>query len=131
MKEIKCLVCGGKHFRKGYYEIDVNVDIYPTAYNNVDVSSRSFDDVHIDVDVDISTSIENEIVESGEIFYKLVSEEKDKYSNYDSTVEVYKYNCEDCGYIMNFTQEKNVESKHEEKMRKQKENTYDWSKFGK
>jgi hypothetical protein len=131
MRGIKCLVCGGKHFRKGYYDIDVDVDIYPTAYNNVNVSSRSFDDVRIDVDVDVDTSIHNEIVKSGDISFRLVSEENDKYGRYDESVDVYKYICEECGFIMSFTKEKNVESKFEEKKRKQKENTYDWSDFGK
>lgn len=32
---------------------------------------------------------------------------------------------------MSFTEEKNVESIFEEKKRKQKENTYGWSGFGK
>ena len=39
--------------------------------------------------------------------------------------------CEDCGYIMSFIKEKTVKSKIEEKKRKQKENNYDWSDFGK
>ncbi|MGY0693981.1 hypothetical protein ACW2QC_14565 [Virgibacillus sp. FSP13] len=63
MSEIKCLVCGGKYFREGYYDIDIDVDIYSTAYNDVKVSSRSADDVHIDVSVDVDTSIYNETEE--------------------------------------------------------------------
>lgn len=131
MSEIKCIVCGGNHFRKGYFEIDVDVDIYPTTYNDVNVTSRSNDDVHIDVDVDVTTSIDNEIVEKGEISLNLISEDKDGYDRYDESVETYKYICEDCGFIMSFIKEKIVESKHEEMKRKQKENTYDWSGFGK
>jgi hypothetical protein len=131
MGEIKCLVCGGRHFRKGYYDINVDVEIYSTAYNDVNVSKRSFDDVHIDVDVDVNTSIDNEIVEKANISLKLKSEENDKFSRYDQSVKVYKYNCEECGFIMSFTKEKNVESIFEEKKRKQKENSYDWSNFGK
>ncbi|MDX5868485.1 hypothetical protein BKK39_09260 [Bacillus cereus] len=130
MSEIKCLVCGGKHFRKGYYDVDVNVEIYSTAYNDVGVRSSSFDDVHIDVDVDINTSIHNEVDESADISFKLISEEDNKYVRYDKSIELYKYNCEKCGFIMNFTEEKNVESIFEEKKRKQKERTYDWSGFG-
>ena len=32
MSEIQCIVCRGQHFRKGYYEIDVDVDIYSLSY---------------------------------------------------------------------------------------------------
>lgn len=131
MSEISCLVCGGVHFLKGNYEIDVDIDIYPTAYNNVKVSTRSYDDVHIDVDVDVDTSIDNEIVEKGDISFRLISEEDIEYSRYDKSVDTYKYICEDCGFIMSFIKQKNVESKSEEKKRKQKENTYDWTNFGK
>ncbi|MEK3976188.1 hypothetical protein [Psychrobacillus sp. FSL K6-1267] len=131
MSEIKCIVCGGSHFLKGYYEIDVDVDIYPTAYNNVEVTSRSNDDVHIYIDVGVTTTIENEIVEKGDISFNLISEENNGYRRYNESVKTYKYICEDCGFIMSFIKEKLVESKIEEKKRKQKENTYDWSGFGK
>ncbi|MDI7744065.1 hypothetical protein QMK38_18810 [Lysinibacillus fusiformis] len=131
ISEIGCLVCGGVHFRKGYYEIDVNIDIYPTAYNDVKVRTRGYDDVHIDVDVDVNTSIDNEIVEKGDISFRLISEENKEFSRYDKSVDIYKYICEDCGFIMSFIKEKNVESISEEKKRKQKENTYDWTNFGK
>lgn len=127
MKGMNCLVCGGKHFRQGYYDIDVNVDIYSNASNNVKVNSRSYDDVHIDIDVDVDTSITNEIVENGEISMSLVSE----FGRYDESADVYKYICEECGFIMSFIEERTVESKFEEKKRKQKENSYDWSDFGK
>lgn len=93
MSEIQCIVCRGQHFRKGYYEIDVDVDIYPTTYNDVNVTSRSNDDVHIYVDVDVTTSIDNEIVEKGDIFLNLIPEEKNGYSRYDEPVETYKYIC--------------------------------------
>jgi hypothetical protein len=131
MSEFTCLVCGGRNFRRGYYKIDVDVDIYSTAYNDVRVGSRSADGVHIDVNVDVDTSIHNETDERGDISMRLVSESADKYSRYDSHVNVYKYNCEECGFIMSFTKEKGVESKFEEKKRKEKENAYDWSNFGK
>ncbi|HDR6309444.1 hypothetical protein SNE23_04675 [Bacillus sp. RA(2023)] len=129
MSEIKCLVCGGKYFRKGYYDLGVNVEVYSTAYNDVDVRCSSFDDVHIDVDVDINTSIDNEVDESADISFMLISEEEINYVRYDKPIEVYKYNCEKCGFIMSFTEEKNVESIFEEKKRRQKERMYDWSGF--
>ncbi|ACM11765.1 hypothetical protein ACQKK2_13095 [Bacillus paranthracis] len=118
MSEIKCLVCGGNYFRKGYYDVGVNVE----------VRCSSFDDVHIDVD--INTSIHNEVDESADISFMLISEEDNNYGRYDKPSEACKYNCEKCGFIMSFTEEKNVESIFEEKKRKQKERKYDWSGFG-
>lgn len=119
MSEIKCIVCGDIHFRKGYYDMDLDVDVHSTAYNSTNVNSRSLDDVHIDVDVDVNTFIDNETVESGDISLKLISEEKGYYNRYDESIDVYKYICENCGFIMSFTEEKNVESNFEEKKRKQ------------
>ena len=58
---------------------------------------------------------------NGDISMSLVSEEN------DSSVDFYKYNCEECGFIMSFTKEKGVESKFEEKKRKEKESAYDWT----
>ncbi|WNB93435.1 hypothetical protein [Bacillus sp. NEB1478] len=129
--DFKCIVCKGTHFRKGYYEIDVDVSIYPSASNDVDVTKRSYD-CDCDFDVDVRTTIYNEIDSSGEVGFRLISEDESKYgSRFDDCSDIFKYICEDCGYIMSFAKEKNVESYHQEKNRKQKENTYDWSGFGK
>lgn len=125
------LVCGGKYFRKGYYEIDVDVDIYSTAYNDVKVNSRSADDVHIDVSVDVDTSIYNEAQEKGYISMRLTSESNDKYLRYNPHVDVYKYNCEECGFIMSFTKEKSIESRFKEKKRKKKRELLRLDKFWK
>jgi hypothetical protein len=131
MRSFKCLVCGGEHFRKGYYEIDINVEIYPNVHNDVNVRTRSLDDVHIDVDVEVDSTVYNEIVENGDISFRLISQDQGQYNQYDKLTDIYKYVCEDCGYIMSFIEEKMSESKFEETSRKQKENTYDWSNFGK
>ncbi|CQR47510.1 hypothetical protein BN1058_01833 [Paraliobacillus sp. PM-2] len=131
MSEIKCLVCSGSYFRKGYYDLDLKLDIYSSAHNNVDVHNRSFNaDINVDIDVDVRTDVyHDDIVLNGDLDLKLYSE--DKRNNYPNYAEVYKYVCDNCGYIMSFIKEKQVESKKEEKERKQKERSYDWSDFGK
>ncbi|USK48843.1 hypothetical protein LIT38_20245 [Bacillus sp. CMF12] len=129
MSEISCVACKGKHFRKGYYEVDVDVSIYSTALNKVRSSAYEREIGHINVDVAVDTDIyHNEINSSGDLDFRIVSEGK---KSYDEQSEVYRYVCEDCGYILSFTKEKQIESKYEEKKRKEKENSYDWSNFGK
>ncbi|MRH44892.1 hypothetical protein GH741_19810 [Aquibacillus halophilus] len=127
MSEIKCLVCSGVHFRKGYYDIDLHIDINSTAHNAVDVRNRSFIN-DIDVDVDVNTSIfHDDIMSRGDLDFRMSSD--DKRNEYPDYAEVYKYVCEECGYIMSFIKEKKVESKKEEKDRKKKEHMYDWTDF--
>jgi hypothetical protein len=128
LSNIKCVVCNGRNFLKGYYDVDLNVEIYSSAYSKVRHSVRSDSDVYLDIDVDTDIH-HNEIISRGEIDFRVKNEE-DKYS-YDSISDVYKYICEDCGYIMSFTKEIEVETKEQEKKRKQKENGYDWTDFGK
>mgnify|MGYP005748712883 CR=1 FL=1 len=117
--EIKCLVCNGKYFRKGYYDIDSRAEIYSTAYHNI----------KSDESIDIYTDIVHETHINSDLEFRLKSEDKKRYSTTDDFADVYKYSCEDCGYIMSFTKEKQVESKLEENERKKKENTYDWTNF--
>ena len=129
MEVLSCLVCKGKHFRKGDYELEINVDVNSTAYNKVNIDAWSHDDVHIDIDGKVDTSIHNDVTEKGDISLRLIAEDKSKIISLDEFVDVFKYVCEECGFIMNFTQEKNYESKFQEKKRKQRENAYDWSGF--
>jgi hypothetical protein len=133
MSEIKCLVCNGHNFKSGNYEIDVDVDIYSHAYNDVKTrsSSWSHDVNHIDVDVnvDVDTTIHNEVSSKGEIRLRLIPEHKKTYGTYIDNI--YKYICEDCGYIMSFIKEIQVETREQERKRKQKESGYDWTDFGK
>lgn len=93
----------GSHFRRGYYEINVEVDIEPNSYYEVN--------------------------ENGEVSFRLESQDESKYYRSDDFTDLYQYNCEKCGFIMSFTQKQLVESKLEEKKRKQKENAFDWSDF--
>jgi hypothetical protein len=125
MSEIKCLMCNGQYFRRAWYEVDVDVDIYSNAYNDVKVSYDS------DVSVDVDTNIHNEIDSNGEINFKIESEERNRHYFLHETGKEYKYVCEDCSFIMSFAEEKDVESKKEERTRKEEENQYDWSNFGK
>lgn len=127
LSNIKCVVCNCHNFLKGYYDIDLNVEIYSSAYSKVRHLVRSDSDVYLDIDVDTDIH-HNEIISRGEIDFRVKNE--DNYS-YDSISDVYKYICEDCGYIMSFTKEIQVETKEQERKRKQKENGYDWSNFGK
>ena len=133
MSDIKCVVCQSEHFRKGYYDVDVDVEIYSTIYNDV----RSDGYIYIDNNfhdlpsINVNSEASHEVTTKNDIDLKIENEEWEKkdYYNYDETAKVYKYICEDCGYIMSFTQEKNVKSKEQEKRDKQKANTYDWTHF--
>lgn len=125
MSEFKCLVCQGTHFRQGYYDVDIYINIYPHVYNAVNTGYSC------DCDIDVRTDIDNEISSSGEIDFRIKSEEKDKYVGIDEFSKIYKYICEDCGFVMSFIKEKEVESRNQERKRKEKENTFDWSSFGK
>lgn len=129
MSKIECLVCKGRHFLKGQYKLDVAVDVYSTAHNRTKTSaytrSYSESDIDINVDVDVDTDIYNEVDAGGELDFKIESDELYEYK------DVYKYVCEDCGFIMSFVSEQDVESKEQERKRKEKENMYDWSNFGK
>lgn len=127
--EIKCIFCNGKNFFEGYYEIDTDVNVYSTAYNNVNADSktRSLDfelerSIDVDIDVDVHTSIDNEVNADSTLLFK---PDNDEYKS----IEIFKYACEDCGYIMSFTKPKKVETKEEERNRKQKESAYDWTNF--
>lgn len=134
MSEIKCISCKGENFRQGYYDVDVDVSIYSTAHNKVRSNARSYGGVesyNIDVDVNVQTDIHHdEINSNGEIGLRIITEDKSRYS-LDDYSEVHKYICEDCGFIMSFTTEKKVESKTQYRKRKEKENSYDWTNFGK
>lgn len=120
MSDIKCLVCKGKHFRSGKYNIEAGIDIYSTAYNDV----RGYDGHGLKVNTDIihETDIQ------AELDFQLDPEDKDSFG-YGESKEIYKYACENCGYIMSFTKEVNVISKEKEKKQKQKESSYDWTNF--
>lgn len=111
--EIKCLVCKGKYFRKAYYDLNVKVDI--------DSYIKSSDE---------EAYVYNDISTRSDIDFKLESDEKENgWGRADDYSDIYKYSCEDCGFIMSFTQEKQIESRNKEKKRKEKERTYDWSNF--
>lgn len=105
MSDFKCLVCKSPYFKEGYNEISVHVDTY----------------IHNDESNDLYTETSSD----GEINFRIKSEV------FDDLAEVYKYICEDCGYIMSFTKEKNVQSRQQNQEKKQKESGYDWSDFGK
>ncbi|MFD1037406.1 hypothetical protein ACFQ3N_03065 [Virgibacillus byunsanensis] len=130
MRKIKCLVCSGKHFRKGYYEVNTDIDIHSIAYNSTTTYNipSSFT---IAEPIEVDTTIHNETITSSNIDFRLVSEERNRFSHSDNQVFVYKYICEDCGYIMSFTKEVKVISKKEENEQKQKVSGYDWTEFGK
>ncbi|MGM8214980.1 hypothetical protein ACLIA0_05315 [Bacillaceae bacterium W0354] len=119
MNEIKCLNCGGRHFREGYYKIDTDVNIYSTVVTKGDY----------DIDTDIYYE---EIIANSDLDFKVVSEKYDRnpFRRFDETKDIYNYICEDCGYIMSFTKQQNVESRKQEQERKKRENTYDWTNFG-
>ncbi|WP_053400049.1 hypothetical protein [Priestia koreensis] len=116
--EFSCLVCKGAYFKKGYYDLDLDTSIYSTAYNNATITGEGNVSVHTDIYNDVHTT--------GDLDFRVYHPEKND-SSYSC---VYKYACEDCGYIMSFTKEKKVECKHEEKKREEKENAFDWSAFG-
>lgn len=95
--EFSCIFCKGKNFRKGYFEAEYERFCEYEQYNETKES---------------------------EVKLKLVSEVKREHHwemIYDHSSEMFSYICEECGFIMTFTNEKQVESKHEEKERKTKE----------
>ncbi|MED1471826.1 hypothetical protein [Bacillus salipaludis] len=100
--EIECLVCNGIHFRKGYFVPEYEKYDDLTKYNEK---------------------------AEGKIKFFLHSEEKNPLLNVPEQTNLFSYICEDCGFIMNFNQEKQVESKKEERIRKQRQKMYDWTKF--
>lgn len=104
VSEIKCLVCNGIHFRKGYLEAE---------YEKYDEVFKFNENAGADIK-----------------FY-LESEEENPLQKIPEQSNLYFYMCEECGFIMNFNKEKRVESKKEERVRKQKEKMYDWTKFKK
>ena len=88
MSDFKCLVCKSPYFKEGYNEISVDVNTY----------------IHNDESNDLYTETDS----SGEIDFRIKSE-----GIIDDLAKVYKYVCEDCGYIMSFTKEKNVQSRQQ------------------
>jgi hypothetical protein len=102
ISEIECIVCNGVYFRKGF-----SVAVY-----------EKFDEA----------LKWNEKAEAQLNFY-LDSEEEHPLNRTPESTAFYSYICEDCGFIMNFTKEKNVESKKQDRQRKQKQIMYDWTKF--
>lgn len=104
ISEIECLVCHGTHFRKGYLGAE---------YERYDEYVRM-----------------NEKSEAKGNLY-MESEEQNPLLRVPETSPIFSYICEECGFIMNFNKEKQVESKKEERARKQKERMYDWTKFKK
>lgn len=102
--EFACLVCNGVNFRKGYYEAE---------YERYDEYVRMNED------------------REAKIRFLLESEEQNELAKIPVQSKHFSYICEDCGYIMNFNKEKQVESKKQERLRKQKEKMYDWTKFKK
>ncbi|WML51175.1 hypothetical protein RCG17_16965 [Neobacillus sp. PS3-12] len=102
ISEIECLVCNGIHFRKGNFK---------AQYERYDEYVRM-----------------NENSEA-EIKFFLESEEENPLTRIPEQSNVYSYICEECGFIMSFNKEKRVESKKQERGRKQKERMYDWTKF--
>jgi len=109
MSDIKCLVCKGVHFRKGYYDADVKLNIHSRILGEDDKDIYT-EDIDSTVDIDL----------------RMQGNEDDYMDDYK---EEYKYICEDCGYIMSFIQEKNVKSKEQNQKEKQKANNYDWTHF--
>ncbi|PLR72265.1 hypothetical protein [Bacillus sp. UMB0728] len=107
MSEINCLVCKGNHFKKGQYIAEAKIELYSTLEGEDKNIYHEF--------------IDNKV----EIEFKVEGDKKYQYSYED----VYKYVCEDCGYVMSFIKEKNVLSKEKERKEKQKANGYDWTNF--
>lgn len=127
MSEIKCLVCRSNYFNEIETEVDVDVDIYSTAYNDVSSYTSNNEDR---ISVNVTTRIHNEEDASGKLSYKIYPKDREGFYSYEYT-DIHQYACERCGYIMRFTKEKKVENKYQEKKRKQKEQEYDWTNFGK
>ncbi|MDX5476488.1 MAG: hypothetical protein LPK00_13215 [Bacillaceae bacterium] len=108
--EFSCIVCQGQYFREGYYQVDTVLDISSYAENTThklgDYSNLS------DNYIDVETRITNDYHVDSELSFKLVGIDA---SERDNLTDVYKYSCEDCGYIMSFSKEKKVVSKKENK----------------
>jgi hypothetical protein len=102
ISEIACLVCNGAYFRRGSFK---------TQYERYDEYVRI-----------------NENAEA-ELKLYLESEDDNPLTRIPDLSNLYSYICEECGFIMSFTQEKRVESKKQERVRKQKQRMYDWTKF--
>ncbi|WP_423801940.1 hypothetical protein [Neobacillus sp. SAB-20_R2A] len=100
--DIECLVCNGIHFRKGYIAVK-----YERYHENYKINETA--------DADLK--------------FLLESEEEHPLKNIPEQSNLFTYICEDCGFIMNFIQEKQVESKKKERLRKQRQKMYDWTKF--
>ncbi|WP_025911972.1 hypothetical protein [Priestia flexa] len=111
MSEIKCLLCKCSYFNEVETDIDMSVDVYSATYDNSDIA------------------IYNETVASGELNHRIYPEDREKYLSHEYT-DVYKYSCENCGFIMSFSKEKKVENRYQEKKRKKKESEFDWTNFG-
>ncbi|MDQ0200052.1 hypothetical protein [Neobacillus ginsengisoli] len=104
ISEIECLVCNGRRFRKGYFEAE-----YERFDEYVRINEKS----------------------KAKIKFYLESEEENPLQRIPEQSNLHTYICEECGFIMNFNKAKRVESKKEERFRKQKERMYDWTKFKK
>ncbi|PAE07788.1 hypothetical protein CHI12_09480 [Terribacillus saccharophilus] len=102
MSGIHCLVCRNSNFVKGYYDIDSTLNVYP--------------------DNSLDTDIDNDIC-------MRTPDRENKYSFRDKYNEIFSYVCEECGYIMSFTEEKKVYSKKEEAAQKQRDSAIQWKDF--
>ena len=102
IKEIECLVCNGVHFRKGFFAAE---------YQKYDEDTR--------------WNVKSE----AKIHFYLESEEDNPLNRIPEQSKIYSYICEDCGFMMNFNKEKQVESKKQERVKKQRQKMYDWTKF--
>lgn len=102
ISEIKCLVCDGIHFRKGDYA---------AVYEKYDEIFKFNESTEADLKLNLHSEEENPLLRVPE------------------PSNLFSYICEDCGFIMNFNREKQVESKKAERTRKQREKMYDWTKF--
>lgn len=102
MSEISCLLCKCSYFNKVETDLDIDVTVYSTAYNSVRSYTSNNED-HISVNVD--TSIHNEESSNGEIVHRMYPRDNDTSFSHEYT-EIYRYSCEDCGYIMDFSKRK-------------------------
>jgi hypothetical protein len=102
ISEIKCLVCDGRHFRKGYFG---------AVYEKYDEVFKFNENAEAELKLNLHSEEENPLLRAPEPSH------------------LFSYICEECGFIMNFYKEKHVESKKTERMRKQRERMYDWTNF--
>lgn len=102
VRDFDCLVCNGIHFRKGFFAAE---------YQKFDEDTR--------------WNVKSE----AKIQFYLESEEDNPLNKIPMQSTMYSYICEDCGFIMHFNKEKLVESKKQERVRKQRQKMYDWTKF--